>query len=387
MVRAAVRDFAVVLLCVALTPATQARAASTGFVDLSRLVATHPLHALLTQYDREIAALRNTQHVSGLQDPGLSAEHAAASLEADAATAGSHAAIGGRGSAADLARERQGIAGLLRSQEMADRKKAASTSRLVTETNANLRAYGGALAERTQRAYTARQQQLREKESSLAYELERRDAGKRLLLRLKLDDLHANAGRRAQLQASLAALQLSEARGIDALRRYDASELAAYRAQLERAASAEAAAMDLQLRTKSQANYAILQRVFNEEAGTVGAFPLASEMAVFSKSYAPSSDARSIAAGMRSASRDVALRFQELSATDTQSKHDLAAQIASLQADRAQLYRSILVEIGSTAKRVARERHLSGIEVVADRASGGGLDLTPLVESRLKQKW
>lgn len=388
MVRAAVRDFAIVLLCVAVTPAMQARAANTGFVDLSRLVATHPLHGLLTQYDREIAALRNTQMVWGLHDPGLSAEHAAASLEADAATAASRAAaIGGRDPAADLERERQGIADLLGSQQVADRKKAASTTRLVTETNANLRAYSEALAKRTKRAYAARQQQLREKESNLAYQLERRDAGKRLLLRLKLDDLHANAGRRARLQASLAALQLSEARAVDALRRYDASELTAYRAQLERMASTEAAAMDVQLRAKSQANFAILQRVFNEEAGTVGAFPWASQMAVFSKSYAPSSDARSIAAGMRSASRDVAQRFEALSTTDAQSKHDLSAQIALLQANRAQLYRSILVEIGSTAKRVARERHLSGIEFVADRANSGGLDLTPLVESRLKQKW
>ena len=79
--------------------------------------------------------------------------------------------------------------------------------------------------------------------------------------------------------------------------------------------------------------------------------------------------------------------LRRLSAADAQSKHDLAAQIALLQANRAQLYRSILAEIGSTAKRVAHERHFSGIEFVADRANSGGLDLTPLVESRLKQKW
>ena len=377
-----------VLLCVALTPAAQARAANAGFVDLSRLVATHPLHGVLTQYDREIAALRNTQKVAGLHDPGLSATHAAVSLTADAATAGSRAAaIGGHDLSADLERERQGIAGLLRSQQVADRKKATSTTRLVTETNANLRAYGDALAERTQRAYAARQQQLREKESGLAYDLERRDAGKRLMLRLKLDDLHLNSAQCAHLQASLAALIVGEVRAIDALRRSDASELAAYRAQLERAASAEAGAMDVQLRAKSQANYAILQRVFNEEAGTVGAFPLASEVAAFSKSYAPSSNAQSIVAGMRYASRDVAQRFGELSAADAQSKRDLAAQLALLQANRAQLYRSILAEIRSAAKRVARERHLSGIKFVADRANSGGLDLTQLVESRLMQEW
>ncbi len=308
--------------------------------------------------------------------------------KADAATAGSRAAaIGGRDLSADLERERQGIADLLRSQQVADRKKAASTTRLVTETNANLRAYGDALAERTQRAYAARQQQLREKESGLAYDLERRDAGKRLMLRLKLDDLHLNAAQRAHLQASLAALNVGEVRAIDALRRSDASELAAYRAQLERAASVEAAAMNVQLRAKSQANYAILQRVFNEEAGAVGAFPLASEVSAFRKSYAPSSNAQSIVAGMRSASRDVAQRFEGLSAADAQSKHDLAAQLVLLQANRAQLYRSILAEIRSVVKRVAHERHLSGVKFVADRANRGGLDLTQLVESRLMQEW
>ena len=209
-------------------------------------MATHPLHGVLTQYDREIAALRNTQKVAGLHDPGLSADTCSGIARRPMPRRRGHAPLQSEGAilSADLERERQGIADLLRSQQVADRKKAASTTRLVTETNANLRAYGEALAERTQRAYAARQQQLREKESSLAYELERRDAGKRLLLRLKLDDLHANAGQRAQLQASLAALQSSEARAIDALRRYDASELAAYRAQLERTASVEAAAMD-----------------------------------------------------------------------------------------------------------------------------------------------
>jgi hypothetical protein len=381
------RGLVVFLLVVGLASATQARAANAGFVDVTRLVATHPLHGVLAQYDREIAALRDTQKVVGLGNPELSATNAATSLQADAATAAARAeAIGRRNASADLARERQGIAAMLRFQQVADRERAASSMQLIAETNANLQAYRGGIAERTQRAYAARQQQLHENESTLAYNLARRDAGKRLVLRLKIDDLHLSAEKRARLQALLIQVNLSELNAVDELRRSDARELEAYRAQLERAGSAWAATMDAQLRTKSEANYAILQRVFNEETGA-STFPLLSQVEAFSKTYAPSSTARSIATGMQSSARDVAQRFEGAAADDAQSKRDVAAQLASLQAHRAALYRSIMAEITAATQLVARERHVSSIRFVANREKGGGLDLTGPVELRLAQKW
>lgn len=376
------------LLAGALASVTQARAANVGFVDLPRVVATHPLHGVLAQYDREIAALRNTENLAGLRDPEHSAAQAATSLQADAATAASRAAaIGRRNPSADVARERQSVAALLRLQQVADRERAASQKQLVVETNANLRAYSGGIAEGTERAYAAREQQLREKESTFAYFLERRDAGKQLVLRLKLDDLHLSAVRRAHLQASLAELNVNELRAVDTLRRSDANELAAYRAQLERAESSSAGAMDVQLRAKSQANGAILQRVFNEQAGSIGAFSLPSRLAAFSKTYAPSSSAQSIVVGMRSGSRDVAVRFEGAAKADAQSKRALAAQLASLQADRAALYRSIVAEIGTAANLVASEHHLSSVRFVVVGAKSGGVDLTRPVESRLAHQW
>ncbi len=381
------RGIAVLLLGAALAPATQARAANVGFVDLPRLVATHPLHDVLMRYDSEIAALRKTQNVAGLNDPALSAAHAAASLQADAATASSRAAsIGRRDPSVNVGRERQGIAAVVRSQQLADRQMTATTAQLLAETNANLRAYDGGIAGSTRRAYGAMQQQLREKESTLAYELKRRDAAKRLLLRLKLDDLHLSPARRAPLQTALAALDRREAGAVHALRRGDANELAAYRVQLERAASAGAGAMDAQLRAKSMANYAILQRVFNEEAGMVGVFPLAS-LDAFSKTYAAASSAQSIAGDMRSAARDVARRFAGAAAVDAQSRRDVAAQLASLRADRAALYRSIVAEIRNAAQLVARERQLSGVRFIAGPARSGAPDLTRPVESRVARDW
>ncbi len=156
--RVTTRALAGLLLGVAFTPAAHARAADVGFIDLPRLVTAHPLHKVLAQYDREIRALRHTQSVAGLQDAALSAAHSAASLQNDAASAASRAAsIGARNPAGALAREQQGISTLLRSRQSADRKMAASTTQLVAETNANLQAYSGSIAERTQRAYSARQ--------------------------------------------------------------------------------------------------------------------------------------------------------------------------------------------------------------------------------------
>ncbi|MGA8097509.1 MAG: hypothetical protein WB810_02495, partial [Candidatus Cybelea sp.] len=61
-----------------LTGQSVAFAASVGFVDLPRLVASHPLHSVLAQYDSEIAALRSTQNVAGLRDPAATAARSAA---------------------------------------------------------------------------------------------------------------------------------------------------------------------------------------------------------------------------------------------------------------------------------------------------------------------
>jgi hypothetical protein len=358
--------------------------AAAGYVIISQLIASHPLHGMLAAYDRQIAALHATQSVAGLRDPAASARNAVTAMRSDAAiTTANVDVIGSRDAAANRERERAAAAAVFRSRQAPERSFATYTSQLATETNANLQAYSGALNERTERAYAARAHQLREKESTLAFDLGRQNAGKRLMLRLKLGELHMTPARRAQLQGQLGALDASERQAVDAMRRRNAAELAAYRSQLESSAAAGAGAMDAQLRAKAGANYAILQRVFNEGAGAAGAFPLPSQLAAFTNGYAAQRSSESISSGIRSATADVTQHFARLGAVDAQSSREVASQLQTLQADRAALYRTILAQIQSAADAVARERHLASVRLVSAAPKGGFVNLTQAVAPRI----
>ena len=67
--------------------AAAGHAAPTGFADLPRLIAVHPLHKVLDAYDREIAALRATRAAPGLGDPAARAGDAATVVRRDVAEA------------------------------------------------------------------------------------------------------------------------------------------------------------------------------------------------------------------------------------------------------------------------------------------------------------
>lgn len=380
---------AAALLALAL-PMTTAPLATFGatvaYADLPRLVASHPLHGVLAQYDAEIAALRNTQGAAGLHDPAEAALHGATAVRSESSAAATRAlAIGDRDPAANRAREANAIAQLTRAEQTTGSGFATGTRQLVSETNANLRAYGGALAQRMERAYAARAQELRDKELTLAYNLEQRDAGARLTLRLKLDDLHLTAGRRAKLQTELAALNAGELRPVEALRRADAGVLSAYRWELERDAANGAQTMDRQLRDDAGANYAILQHVFNEAGSSFGALPPAAQLAAFSRGYAASNSAQTITSGMREAGDDLAARLRHLAATDAQSQRDSNAQLQIVEADRAALYRAIVAQIRSEALAIARTRGLGTVEFVTPPP--GSVDLTSQIAAREQRDW
>jgi hypothetical protein len=359
-------------------------AAGVAFVDLPRLIVSHPLHRLLVQYDSEIAALSSTQKVAGLGDPAATAQHGATALEADVSTAAAHAeAIGKRDPGTNGARERAAIARVVRSENGTDSEVAEYTMQLASETNANVHAYGGAVSKSTERAYAAREQQLQEKELTLAYDLKRRDAGKRLALRLRLDDLHLTSARRASLRAALAVLDAGELLPVSAMRRADAEQLATYGAQLGRNAAAAAQSMVGQLRSKAGANSVILARVFHEAANAYGALPPPSQLAAFAAGYAAPSDGEKIASGMRAARSDLSQRFRQIAAADAQSERDARTQLRTLKADRDALYRSIVEQIRAKALTVARQQGLASVDLVSAAPKAGGLDLTPAVAARL----
>jgi hypothetical protein len=358
-------------LAILLLGATRAAAAPVGFVDLPRLLASHPLHAVLARYDREIAALQGTQTIIGLRDAAAQTQRSADAVGRAAAAAQSRVAQ--IGASSDTYQRLEGNA--LAARSASDREMATYRDELIRETSANITAYVRGVAQRTQRAYDAREQQLREKELTLAFDLARRNAGERLALTLKLDDLHLDKASRARYRSQLAALQAAQARALAVMHRADAATLGSYRVELERDAITADAQMAAELRSKALANLSLRQRI--SQGGP-------SQASAFRASYRFKTDAAALSAGLGNAGNDISQRFSQLANSDRRSQSETAAQIATLQADRRALYRAIVGQIVRDAQRLARMRHLATVDASNSRPPGS-VDLTAAVSADLNR--
>ncbi|MGC2649859.1 MAG: hypothetical protein WA304_03530, partial [Candidatus Cybelea sp.] len=252
---------------------------------------------------------------------------------------------------------------------------------LNREVAASLLEFERATAERTGRALRARGEQLREKELMLAYDLARRDAPQRLLLRLKLSELHLNAATRTALESQLAGLNERERAALAVARRRDAAVLGSYRRQLQDEGANANARMASQLRAKGAANDAIRLHAFQAESNAAAALPdVPSQLALFRSSYRSAADAQAIAEGFGAAGVDLSRRFGELSDVDDGSRAATAAQIRRLTLDRSKLYRSIVAQIERIADRLARTRHLTKV-LVANSRPKGSIDVTGAIQA------
>jgi Skp family chaperone for outer membrane proteins len=383
-VSATLRAMALALAAL-LTNATASAAEAVGYVDVARAVAAHPFHPVLAQYDREIAALRGTLEALPSGDPTAQAQRGAAALARGTDSAQTRLqAMGGSSGGDDRSRERTALTSVRTSQRAADRAMATYSAELVRETRASVESYRRSIAERNARALAARRQQLHERELTLAFDLARAHAGKRLTLRLKLDHLHLDGTDRRRLGRELAALNADESRAVAAMRRTDAGVLAAYERELERDGAAENARMAAQLRANATANLALRRRVLR--AGpSAGAPDLSTQAASFAASYRSEADARTVADSLRAASDDVSKRFALLAASDRASRDETVRRIRALRADRNSLYQSILARIRRASETLLRERHLSKLELRGKRPAGS-VDLTPAVETELARR-
>ena len=357
---------------------------ATGYADLTRLVAGHPLHAVLAGYDREIAAMRTTLRAIGLTDPAARTQHATAALQKSAAGARARALrLDTLNGFADLNTERNALATIARLRGTGDLESSSYGVELDRETSASLTAFEASTAQRTTRALEARRQQLRENELALAYALARRDAGQHLQLRLKLAHLHLDRTDRAVLEGQRASLDRREADSIAALRRADASTLQAYERELQSEAASANAKMTAQLRGTATANLAIHGDVVRAESSAAGALPnFPAQLALFRTSYRSSAQAADIAGSIFTASNDISKRFAGLAQADRQSRLATFAQIRTLQVQRDALYRSIVAQIGRAANRIAAERHLSRVSLASPRPAGS-VNLTGAVRATL----
>jgi hypothetical protein len=329
----AVFAIAVLVSCVMVAPSAQYARAATD-VRLERLQ-QHPLYPMLLSLDRQIAALRATVGNRSLTFAGANAADAAETDRDLAAAATAQRRIAA-GAARDRSTEANALAGLARGGDAGGLP--AYRAALARTKSTTLAAYAHALDHRTAQAYDLRAAQFAQAESTLAYDLERRDASQTLPLRMKLQVLRPDAGTRAALQRKLNAILARESAAIGALQAEDRSALAAYRASLETAAGSEYATASTEASAREAANLRARANVSLPAAGG-----LWNEWKALSVGDATTIDASAQAFELQRARS--ASRVRELAATENDSTRATLQRIAALQARRRALYDEIVRDL------------------------------------------
>lgn len=374
VVKIAVRRLLPLILAILLAGATSP-SAPIGFVDLSTLVARHPLHPVLTIYDRQIATLRGTLQVPELSNAGAQVNRSATAAKDDTAAAAARVQNVAAQSSTDRNRERAAFATVQASQRAAAQAMSSYADQLTRATNANLAAYRRSLDESTTRALAAREQQLYEKELSYAFDLARASALTRLRLRIKLDELHPEPTTRKQLEAELAALNARESQAVATMRRHNAAILADYRLQLERDAARASSEMGAQLQAKAAANLALRRKVLYGEV-------IPSQLA---GGGAPDAGATAVAGELRGAGNSISKQFATLAESVRQSQRQASAEIRALEQKRYALHQAIVAQILRVAHAAEQARHLGGLVISGPRPTAS-VDLTPDVQRALKRE-
>ncbi len=275
-------------------------------------------------------------------------------------------------------------------QGTAKRDMAAYRSTLLAQEQIAFGRFVQSVQARTQRAYEARAQELRERESALLLELARANAPTRLVLRAKLQTLALDTQTRRRLTNRLAALQDREDAAVAALRSTNARTLAAYARVLHERARSDVAKMHADLQTRTSANLAARERVLAAQTSSGGSLHMptaqahaGSEAEMLSQYNAlvnaPSPDASSYA----NARANLTERFKALGAADAADTQSVKSQIASLAHDRAAVVERIRSQIVLEAKREAKARDLWLI-YTSGLTPRGSVDITAAVAADLK---
>jgi hypothetical protein len=261
-------------------------------------------------------------------------------------------------------------------------------SALLAQQRAAYSAFVQSVQNRTQQAYAARAQELREQESGLLLDLARRHSAQRMQLRAKLQTLYLRPEERVKYRAQLRALQHDEDTRLSALRARDAQTLAQYRASLLARADTDVAKTSAELAARTAANLAERRDVLAaQQAMTASRLPVNASSP--RASATPPVDLGARVAALRrngrgdfqaaadatltayhSAEGGLAERLGTLREEDRASANATLRQISQLQRDREALYREILSQIAEAERR--------------ERARCGCADVTAAVRNDLQ---
>jgi hypothetical protein len=259
---------------------------------------------------------------------------------------------------------------------------------LLAEQNVAYTAYVKGVNGRITRAYSAREQQLRERESTLAIDLARKDTPKSLSAQLRLETLKLDAERRHATRTQLNSIDASENTVVQALRRRDDAELAQYRAQLLAQAHKDVADAAVRMQSRALSNLDARRDVYLSQARSsqanlaVGAHS-STELRTALRRWQDreranyGTDLRATTVAFTQT--DVVARLRSVQQTDADASSNTDAQIAQLVQDREALRARLRQQVLQLANEVASSRHL----VLADHGATGSRDLTRDVSSRL----
>ncbi|HEY1655074.1 MAG TPA: hypothetical protein VGF86_08185 [Candidatus Tumulicola sp.] len=328
--------------------APQAEASRNGppaRVDVASALARHPFAAVLAQYGRDIATLRAARGSAAFR--GLDSQLT--------------------GSAADVDRDLQDAAGRI------GRLPPGPPSTAFVPSGApggqfgfdTIASFERASAQRVARALDLRAQQLREREANVAFAFDRAHAGERLVLRLKLRNLHLDAETQRAYRRRLDDLASRERALVDAQRRRAGTVLSHYGAVLRARAARDVAALEGEVAGH------------NDAVRTLPAPPIGGPPASLLR------DRRGDAASAFSAARrDLTQRYAELRATNATARDGTTAEIAALERERETLRRGMIAQIEARARNIAASDGLG--RVYTGPAPNGARDLTDAVVRSLQ---
>jgi hypothetical protein len=396
------------------------------------LVAKHPLFGQLSKYDQNIAALQ-LKSLGGPQvaanGAGIQKEEAALQRELEQAAdrtrallkekqteyqdrenAAIKAALAVAGAPAPPGAG--AIAGQIQatSNEQAQQVAQAAQTNLevfrketIGQDNAAVDALRKSLAERADRTYRAKAEELREKESQFALSAARANAPTRLSLRTRLSNLPLDDASRKDITDQLEALDRKEADALAAMRNRDQATLAALQAQLRVQTTTEytkevasihqrtnAKLADRATQTRSQLVQQLGGPVAGNQTSVSARAPALSaetkaKLLALHKKYQSDfqRDADETVKAFYKTKDDLSRRFAQLRGVNVGAQGDVQQQIDALQKQRDELYGEIVAQIGREVKLVA-ERRAVGVVFSDVLAPAGGIDLTADAEKDIE---
>ncbi len=396
---------------------------SVGYVRMIDLVKHHPLYSQLSGYDESIQALNLRTIVPEVAKPdaAIVKEEAALQTELNAAADRTRRLLTQK-SQLYQSREQQAIALALRASGQNGAPSAAAIAQqinvtargqattvaaqakrdfesyrktLIAQDNGELLAAQRALADRAQRQYRAKQDELSAQESALSLALANRDAGTRLSLRTRLSSLALDDAQRDDVRAQLAALDRSESDPLAAMKNRDTQTLANLGARLRADVQRDLRAKADEIHGRSLAKLRFRERDIRSQFGAVGPGPAAvpaiggaaggaalsaqlrATIAALHSNYQKqfNSDAKSTIDDFNRTRQDLRRRYEQLRGIDTAAQSEAAAQIAALTRKRADLYGQMVAQIGREVRLVALQRGIA-VVVTDPVANAGGIDLT-----------